>query len=81
MDGNRFDDLSRNLAGGASRRKVLKGLVAGLLGALGLRATWPRHRSRRPVRQRRLRRQPGNLQVWVRLLRLRQRQQPLHAAG
>ena len=38
MDGNRFDDLSRNLAGGASRRKVLKGLVAGLLGALGLRA-------------------------------------------
>lgn len=38
MDGNRFDDLSRHIAGGASRRTVLRGLVAGLLGALGLRA-------------------------------------------
>ena len=38
MDGKRFDDLSRKLATGVSRRGALKGIAAGLLGALGLRA-------------------------------------------
>lgn len=38
MDGNRFDDLSRRLAVGVTRRRALKGVAAGLLGALGLRA-------------------------------------------
>ena len=37
MDGDRFDDLSRRLAVGLSRRKAVKGAVAGALGALGLR--------------------------------------------
>jgi hypothetical protein len=37
MDGNRFDDLSRRLAAGVSRRQAVKGAVAGLLGAIGLR--------------------------------------------
>ena len=37
MDGVRFDDLSRKLAAGMSRRQALKGFAAGLLGALGLR--------------------------------------------
>ena len=37
MDGNRFDELSRRLATGVSRRAALKGAAAGLLGALGLR--------------------------------------------
>jgi hypothetical protein len=37
MDGNRFDDLTRTLAAGASRRTTVKGLVAGLAMALGLR--------------------------------------------
>ncbi len=39
MDGNRFDDLSRKLATGMSRRGALKGIAAGLLGALGLRGS------------------------------------------
>lgn len=33
MDGHRFDDLTRALAGGASRRRVLRGLAAGVAGA------------------------------------------------
>ncbi len=37
MDGNRFDDLSRKLATGMSRRKALAGIAAGIAGALGLR--------------------------------------------
>ena len=37
MDGNRFDELSRNVAAGISRRSAVKGAAAGLLGALGLR--------------------------------------------
>jgi hypothetical protein len=37
MDGNRFDDLSRKLAVGVSRRGAIKGIAAGLLGAVGLR--------------------------------------------
>ena len=38
MDGNRFDDLSRTLATEVSRRGAVKGIVAGLLAALGLRS-------------------------------------------
>ena len=37
MDWNQFDDLSRRLAAGISRRTAVKGAAAGLLGALGLR--------------------------------------------
>ncbi len=37
MDGDRFDDLSRKLATAVSRRHAVKGAVAGLLGAIGLR--------------------------------------------
>ncbi len=37
MDGNRFDNLTRTLASGTSRRTTLKGLVAGVAMALGLR--------------------------------------------
>ena len=37
MDENRFDDLSRRLATGISRRGALTGAAAGLLAALGLR--------------------------------------------
>lgn len=37
MDGNRFDDLTRRLAAGASRRSVITGAAAALLGALGVR--------------------------------------------
>ena len=36
MDGNRFGDLSRALATGISRRRAIKGVAAGLLGALRL---------------------------------------------
>ena len=36
MDGNQFDDLSRKLAIGISRRRAVAGVLAGLLGALGL---------------------------------------------
>jgi hypothetical protein len=39
MDGDRFDDLSRTLAAGISRRKVLAGVAAGLLGTLGIRGS------------------------------------------
>src|SRR5215203_6862443 len=39
MDEDRFDDLSRRLATGVSRRGAIKGIAAGLLGALWLRAT------------------------------------------
>ena len=35
MDGRRFDEISRALATGASRRRVLKGLTGGVVGALG----------------------------------------------
>jgi hypothetical protein len=38
MDGMRFDDVSRALARGTSRRAVLKGLFAGVAAAAGLRA-------------------------------------------
>jgi hypothetical protein len=34
VEERRFDDLTRVLGSGASRRTVLKGLVAGLLGGL-----------------------------------------------
>lgn len=37
MDGTRFDDLSRAMAAGISRRAAMKGTVAGILAALGLR--------------------------------------------
>jgi len=36
MDGDRFDALTRALAGGTSRRRVLKGLGGALVGASGL---------------------------------------------
>jgi hypothetical protein len=39
MDGHRFDNIARALAGGTSRRSVLKGLVGGLAGVVALRAT------------------------------------------
>lgn len=32
MDGSRFDDLTRTLAGGLNRRRLLKGMVGGVLG-------------------------------------------------
>ena len=35
MDGQRFDDLTRTLTHGASRRRVVRGLLGGALGALG----------------------------------------------
>jgi hypothetical protein len=38
MDGQRFDQMARMLAGGLSRRAVLRGAAAGLAGAVGLRA-------------------------------------------
>ncbi|HET8522980.1 MAG TPA: hypothetical protein VFL82_07090, partial [Thermomicrobiales bacterium] len=34
MDGQRFDELTRQLARGVSRRRVLKGLAGGAAGAL-----------------------------------------------
>jgi len=34
VDEQRFDDLARALAGGASRRRIVKGMMAGLAGAL-----------------------------------------------
>ena len=37
MDGTQFDDLSRTLARGISRRSAIKALAGGLLGALGIR--------------------------------------------
>ena len=37
MDGNRFDELSRRLATGTSRRSIVTGAVSGLAGAIGLR--------------------------------------------
>ena len=37
MDGTRFDELTRGLAGGTSRRRLLAGLAGGLAAALGLR--------------------------------------------
>src|SRR5215203_898452 len=39
LDEDRFDDLSRRLARGLSRRQALAGLTAGVAAALGLRAT------------------------------------------
>lgn len=39
MDGNRFDALTRRMASTASRRTVLAGAAAGLLGAFGFRRT------------------------------------------
>ena len=39
MDDRRFDDLSRTLATGVSRRKALMGFAASLMGALGYRGT------------------------------------------
>ncbi|MDQ3539564.1 MAG: hypothetical protein M3440_02650, partial [Chloroflexota bacterium] len=41
MDSQQFDDLTRALATGSSRRKVLKGLFAGVAGAVGLRRVTP----------------------------------------
>ena len=38
MDGQRFDELTRRLAGGTSRRGVLRGAAGALAAALGLRA-------------------------------------------
>ncbi len=37
MDGQRFDEITRALATGANRRRVLQGLAPGALGLLGLR--------------------------------------------
>jgi hypothetical protein len=37
MDGQRFDELTRLLASGTPRRRVLKGVAGGALGLLGLR--------------------------------------------
>lgn len=37
MEGQRFDNLSRMMANGASRRTVLRGVVGGALAAVGLR--------------------------------------------
>ena len=37
MDGQKFDDITRALATGTSRRRVLKGLLAGAVGVVGLR--------------------------------------------
>ena len=34
MDGQRFDDFARGLASGVSRRRVIRGLVAGAVGAV-----------------------------------------------
>jgi hypothetical protein len=39
MDGQRFDRMARILAGGVSRRAVLRGAAAGLAGAVGLRVS------------------------------------------
>ena len=39
MDGQRFDHLTRALAGGTSRRTVIRGMGAGLAAAVGLRAS------------------------------------------
>ena len=39
MDGNNFDDLTRKLATGASRRSVLRGLLGGAAALGGLKAT------------------------------------------
>ncbi len=39
MDGSRFDSLTRAFAEPGTRRRLLGGLVAGALGALGLRGT------------------------------------------
>ena len=41
MDGLRIDDVSRALARGASRRAVIKGLVAGIAAAVGVRSLPP----------------------------------------
>ena len=38
MDDETFDDVTRSLGGGASRRRVVGGLLGGVLGALGLGA-------------------------------------------
>jgi hypothetical protein len=38
MDGMRFDNVSRALASGTSRRRVIKGLFAGVVAALGAKA-------------------------------------------
>ena len=47
MDGHRFDDLTRALASGSSRRRVLKGLVGGAAGGalslVGLRRAGASH--------------------------------------
>jgi len=37
MDSNRFDDITKALATGTSRRKMVKGLLAGAAGIVGLR--------------------------------------------
>jgi len=39
MDGQRFDELTRALVSGTSRRRVLGGIVGAALGAVGLRKT------------------------------------------
>jgi hypothetical protein len=36
MDSNKFDEITRSLANGVSRRKMLKGLLAGAAGVVGL---------------------------------------------
>lgn len=36
MDGHRFDRVTRSLATGSSRRRLLKGLVAGAFAAVGV---------------------------------------------
>jgi hypothetical protein len=38
MDGSRFDELTKRMSGGLSRRAMLRGLAGGLLGAAGLAA-------------------------------------------
>ena len=50
MDSNRFDDLTRSLAGGTSRRRMLKGLLGGAgAGALSLVGTHRAAAVARPV--------------------------------
>jgi len=41
MDSNKFDDITRALATGVSRRKMLKGLLAGAAGVVGLSRVVP----------------------------------------
>jgi hypothetical protein len=39
MDGSRFDALTRSFAASGSRRRLLRGLIAGVIGLVGIRET------------------------------------------